>query len=113
MYHLPILGFSSSTRCCQRPYLNIFKVRTIPAVTQGDIHSFPVLKESDCPQRHEDAEEDSPSMVKETASLKKRRQEWQLNGMLGQKGKLWHPPLECLTQNGFALYSLCILLGIW
>lgn len=51
------------------PHLNVLKLRAVPAMCQGCVCPLPELQEQHCPQGHEDAEEDGPTVVKEPARL--------------------------------------------
>lgn len=66
-------------------HLNLLEVRAVPAVGLGDAASLPVLVESDGPQRDEDAEEDSSSVVEEDSCLH-ATQEVAFNGRGGVGG---------------------------
>lgn len=52
-----------------RPHLDILELRAVPLVSQGRIGPLPELQEQHCPQGHEDAEEDGPTVVKEASCL--------------------------------------------
>lgn len=50
-------------------YLNLLKVRAVPAVGLGSAAPLPVLVEGDGPQGDEDAEEDGSSIVEKDSCL--------------------------------------------
>lgn len=55
------------------------ELHAVPVMSQGHHLSLPVFQETDGPEGHENAEEDSPWVVKQVSQLQGQRTESDLN----------------------------------
>jgi hypothetical protein len=100
----------------QLTYLNVFIVRTVPAVGQCGVFPLPVLQKQHRPQCHEQTEEDGAAMVEEPPSLEGKGDSGSSSQGLMMVLVLWSwsiyaGPPQCTRSTGKGVYPAATVIS--